>query len=131
MQRDHALDLQGLEIMVGGSSPTAPDADGAAGTAAGARPGPPERERTRPAVLLGSGLHSAQRQRGVGADEHAAFARSVVGSFQAKLGSSGEEGNSGGGGGFVSVSQQVEDLVKEASDPGNLARMYEGWMPWV
>ncbi|KAG8718811.1 serine/threonine-protein kinase M1 [Ceratobasidium sp. 394] len=32
---------------------------------------------------------------------------------------------------IVSVSNQVEALIREATDPVRLARMYVGWMSWI
>ncbi len=48
-----------------------------------------------------------------------------------------EEGSgnpaSGGGGNdeVLTVSEYVDALIEEAASVDNLARMYEGWMPWI
>lgn len=54
------------------------------------------------------------------AEARAAYAREVHAAFCAKL--------DGGGTGVV---QHVAALVEQAVSEDNLARMYEGWTPWI
>jgi phosphatidylinositol kinase/protein kinase (PI-3 family) len=68
-------------------------------------------------------------------EERQQYAASVMQRFRRKLlghESGGEQDERlDGDGSPLSVEAAVDRLIAMATDPRNLARMYEGWMPWV
>lgn len=64
-----------------------------------------------------------------------AFAESALRRLKVKLEGLSEKGSRGGTEGrrvvTLSVEEQVEKLLQQASSIDNLAVMYEGWTPWI
>lgn len=76
---------------------------------------------------LGRGGRQRSLQLKASEARRAAFARSVVAHFEAKMRGSIRPGDEH----ERSVAEQVQGLIKEASSMDNLCRMYEGWTPWM
>jgi len=62
-----------------------------------------------------------------------AFAESALRRFRVKLEGLSEQGGRGEGRWVVtlSVEEQVEKLLQQATSIDSLAQMYEGWTPWI
>ena len=88
-----------------------PGADAAA-AAGGARAGEPSR-------------HAGRRAR-----DRRAHARAVLARFWAKLDGA-ADGAGRGGGAPLTPAEQVDLLLRQATSTDALARMYEGWTPWL
>lgn len=124
LQARHGFSLQGLQQLLGvqvGAPPTPPPAPSADGGA-----------------LTGSLLPSAGPGGGGGWEEQRRYVASVLQRFAAKLEGQAapgsgrdEEGSAAAAAAGAGVEAQVERLIAAATSPERLARMYEGWMPWV
>ena len=73
-------------------------------------------------------------------EQRRAFASGILSTFRNKLSccqtlqeeSSEVDGDGAAPAGVaVSVSEHVDALIGQATDVNKLAKMYEGWMPWV
>ncbi|GMH39239.1 hypothetical protein BSKO_07137 [Bryopsis sp. KO-2023] len=86
--------------------------------------------RTMPLGALGIGRNLGRKQTKMGrrmSQEQKGYVTSVSRRCLAKLEGREKEGS----GPVASVEEQLEGLVKEATDPSNLCRMYEGWTSWI
>lgn len=57
------------------------------------------------------------------------YASAIIRRFKGRL--DGQYKDSGDRIGTLTVSQQVDKLIQKATNLDNLARMYEGWTPWI
>lgn len=121
LQQAHGFSLDGLQQLLGQQAGNLP---------APAQPLP------SPGALTGS-LLLTTGARGGGEQQQAErrqYAAAVLQRFEAKLTGQAAGASSGGGSSTAlaaAVEEAVERLIGTATSPGNLARMYEGWMPWV
>lgn len=141
LQQQHGFSLHGLEQLL----LTAEEAQPASGTTHAA-PAVPSGGMLSAGLLLPTGCGGCVPAQGSGGQQRREFAASVLTRFRAKLagearpsicGSSNAQAAKAEGSSSsqvaapADVAQQVQQLIEEATSPGNLARMYEGWMPWV
>ena len=129
LQRQHGFTLHGLErLLLGQAGSPAPS--GAFAPAGGALTGSLLLSvAAAPSISSSSDAERQERQR-------QEYASSVLARFQDKLmgrleAPTGAEGTGRGVGSEASVAAQVQQLIAAAVSEANLARMYEGWMPWV
>lgn len=117
LEQQHGFSLQGLQQLLGAPAGT-PLADAAASGGARALTG---------SLLLTGPAAGAQR-----AEERLRYAASVLQRFRGKLAGA-PEGQLGSEGqpAAAAVEADVAWLIGAATSPDRLARMYEGWMPWV
>ena len=143
LQQQHGFSLQGLELMLQGQ------AGGAAAPGPAAAPGggssrsltgsllltasPPQQEQEERRQYAGAALRRFQAklhgQQGTAAAAAAATAAgpaAAPGALPQEAGSDGSRGGSAAG-----VEEEVRRLIAAATSADNLARMWEGWMPWV
>jgi hypothetical protein len=125
LQRQHGFTLHGLEQLLQGQAGSATPAPAGVGQPAGG-------------ALTGSLLLStAVAPCSSAAEQRQEYASSVLARFEDKL--MGlmaapiirTEGAGQGGSSGDLVAAQVQQLIAAAVSEANLARMYEGWMPWV
>lgn len=115
LQRAHGFSLHGLAPLLGGAAGELP---------AAAQPLPPC-GALGGSLLLTSGVHGGGEQQQA---ERQGYAAAVLQRFEAKLAG---EPPGGSGEAAATVEDAVERLIAAATSPAKLARMYEGWMPWV
>lgn len=120
LQQQHGFSLHGLGRLLGQQ----------AGGAAASPTAVPGRSMLAGSLLLAGGL-PGRCTRG----ERQQYATAVLSRFQAKLcGSSSGSGSQGAGevaAAQPDVGTAVGRLIAAATSAAHLARMYEGWMPWV
>lgn len=138
LQSRHGFTLQGLEELLFGAG----EGQIQAGSGPLALAGPPS-GGTLTGSLLPVGAvppgHSSEQQQQQ--QQRREFAAVVLRRVRAKLdgldptdsSGSGDRGGEGrvGQAPAVGVAEQVQRLIGAATSTHNLARMYEGWMPWV
>ena len=115
LQQQHGFSLQGLEQLLG-----APSGEGPSDATS---PLPAHGAALTGSLLLTGPAAGAQR-----AEERRRHAAGVLQRFHAKL-SGAQLGEAGGA--PPPVEADVARLIAAATSPSSLARMYEGWMPWV
>lgn len=138
LQHQHGFSLHGLEALLQGQAGEAAAPGHAIASGIGG-------SRALTGSLLLTASPPQQEQ-----EERQRYARTVLRRFQAKL--HGHQGaaaaaawapatpaaqaaaagsNGSGTGGAVGVEEEVGRLIAAATSADNLARMWEGWMPWV
>ena len=129
LQTQHGFSLHGLEQLLAAAEVSAAAAPAAALPPAGGTGGAPAAALTGSLLLTVGAAGGAARQQ-----QRREYADSVMRRFSAKL--AGREVDAGSGsadavGADADVAAQVAELVAAATSRANLARMYEGWMPWL
>lgn len=124
LQEQHGFSLHGLEQLLQGQ---------AAGTPPASAPSPAAARGTLTGGLM---LVPAapSRRHGLKQEEQRQYAATLLQRFRAKLLGQrvADKASAGGSGnGATAVPAAVRELIAAATAPANLARMYEGWMPWV
>lgn len=118
LQRQHGFSLAGLSQLRG------------APASSQAEPPPPQDDRPWPDAALTGSLVIANGLPAPGPmarrEQQQRHASEVLQRFKNKL-----FGGDGEGGSRPSAAEQVDRLIAAATSPARLARMYEGWMPWV
>ena len=86
---------------------------------------PPETDETNAQTTVGGdGIFEGEQTNGNGAAKSNKMAERVLLRLREKL-----EGIEDGV--PLSVSGQVNHLIQEATDPGNLCMLFPGWQPWI
>ena len=131
LQRQHGFTLNGLEQLLQGQAGSSQAAPAGAIRIAGCALTGSLLLSTPAALCSSSAVEQQERQR-----QRQEYASSVLARFEDKLtgrlpapASTARTGRGGGSG--ASVAAQVEQLIAAAVSEASLARMYEGWMPWV
>ena len=129
LQRQHGFTLHGLEqLLQGQAGGTAPA--GAGQPAGGALTGSLLLSTAVPPCSSAAEQQGRQQQRQEYASSVLAhFKDKLMGRMAAPIIHTEDAGRGGGSGDSVAV--QVQQLIAAAVSEANLARMYEGWMPWV